>query len=363
MENIIVQIITVILVFAVLVLVHELGHFLVAKSLGIWVYEFSLGFGPVLWKRKTDETQYSLRAFPLGGFVSVAGMDNYVDEDKGSEVPPERLFNNKPAWAKIATIGAGVFMNLVFAIVVSIVIIGISGRQVPLVGKTMPGSPAEAIGIEGGDLIYAVDNLPLYNQGQFIQIVASSEGEPLRLKIKRENKFIDFVVTPKFNEELQRSIIGVDELTYQEVPIGFFGLLKSGWDNTKIMIVTMFRGLKLMFSGKVKVDVAGPIGMVQTIGQTAAVMQEDFLIGLLNVLYLAVFLSVNFAVLNILPVPILDGGWIMFILIELIRRKPLTEKQKAIAQMTGLALIAGLFLFATYSDFLRLGWLDSFLER
>ena len=117
-----------------------------------------------------------------------------------------------------------------------------------------------------------------------------------------------------------------------------------------------------MITGKVEADVAGPIGMVQIIGETASYMEVNFLLGLLNVMYLAVFLSVNFAIVNLLPVPILDGGWILLIIIELIRRKPLTERQKAIAQMTGLVFIAGLFLFATYSDFSRLGWL-SFLER
>ncbi len=363
MDRIVVQIITVILVFAILVIVHELGHFGVAKLLGIWVYEFSLGFGPVLLKRKKKETQYSLRAFPLGGFVSVAGMDEAADEEKASMVPPKRLYNNKPAWAKIATVAAGPLMNIVFAILVSIVIIALSGRQVPLVGKTMPGLPAESAGIQSGDEIWAVDNLPLYNQGQFIQLIASSEGESLKLKVKRHNKFLDIVVKPQFNQELNRSIIGVDELTYKEISLNFWGLLRSGWDNTHIMLVTLFRGLKIMFTGKVKVDVAGPLGMVQIIGETAAVMEEDFLIGLLNVLYLAVFLSVNFAVLNLLPVPVLDGGWIMFIIIELIRRKPLTDKQKVIAQMTGLVLIASLFLFATYSDFSRLGWLDGLIER
>ncbi len=363
MDRIIIQIITVVLVFAVLVIVHELGHFGVAKLLGIWVYEFSLGFGPVLFKRKKNETQYSLRAFPLGGFVSVAGMDQAADEEKASLVPPQRLYNNKPAWAKILTIAAGPLMNIVFAILISMLIIGISGRQVPLVGKTMPGSSAESAGIQSGDEIWAVDNLPLYNQGQFIQLIASSEGESLKLKIKREGKFQEIIVKPQFNPELNRSIIGVDALTYKEIPMNFGGLLRSGLDNTRIMLVTLFRGLKIMFTGKVKVDVAGPLGMVQIIGETAAVMEEDFLIGLLNVLYLAVFLSVNFAVLNLLPVPVLDGGWIMFTVIELIRKKPLTEKQKAIAQMTGLVLIAGLFLFATYSDFSRLGWLNGLMER
>ncbi len=363
MGIIILQIVTIILVFAVLVIVHELGHFSVAKALGIGVYEFSLGFGPVLWKRKKGETQYSLRAFPLGGFVSVAGMDEAADEEKKGTISPDKLYTNKPAWAKIATIAAGPLMNLVFSVVVSILIIGLTGRQIPLVGKTMPGSAAELAGIKSGDEIWAVDNLNLYNQGQFIQIIASSEGETLNLKVKRDNQFLHFSVTPQFNQELNRSIIGVDELTFKNVPLGFFGLLKSGWDNTKIMIVTLFRGIKAMIRGKIKADVAGPIGMVQIIGETAAVMEENFLIGLLNVLYLAVFLSVNFAVLNLLPVPVLDGGWILFIIIELFRGKPLTEKQKAIAQMTGLALIAGLFIFATYSDFNRLGWLNSILER
>ena len=151
-------------------------------------------------------------------------------------------------------------------------------------------------------------------------------------------------------------------MTYKQIPLNALNLLVSGWDNTKIMIVTLFRGLKAMITGKVEADVAGPIGMVQIIGETASYMEVNFLLGLLNVMYLAVFLSVNFAIVNLLPVPILDGGWILLIIIELIRRKPLTERQKAIAQMTGLVFIAGLFLFATYSDFSRLGWL-SFLER
>ncbi|HHY19719.1 MAG TPA: site-2 protease family protein, partial [Firmicutes bacterium] len=309
------------------------------------------------------ETQYSVRAFPLGGFVSVAGMDEIADEEKGEVVPLERRYTSKPAWAKIATIAAGPLMNIVFAIVVSAIIVGVSGRLIPIVGKPMPGSSAEMVGLKGGDEIWAVDNLPIYNQGQFIQLIASSQDESIKLKVKREHEFLEFVVTPKFYEELGRPIIGVDELTYKEVPLGFFGVIKGGWDNTRIMVVTLFRGLRAMITGKVEADVAGPVGMVQMIGETASVMEEDFLIGLLNVLYLAVFLSVNFAILNLLPVPVLDGGWILLILIELIRGKPLTEKQKAIAQMTGLAFIAGLFLFATYSDFSRLGWLDNILEK
>lgn len=361
MENIIVQLITIVLVFAVLVIVHELGHFLVAKALGIWVYEFSIGFGPVLFKKKTKETQYSIRAFPFGGFVSVAGMDGAADAERG-DVPPERLYTNKPAWGKVATIAAGPLMNIVFAMVISVLIIGMSGRQVPVVGQSVPGSPAERAGIQSGDEIWAVDNMNLYNQGQFLQLIASSQGQSLQLKVKRDDTFLTFEVSPEFNEELGRSIIGVDGLTYKQIPLNALNLLVSGWDNTKIMIVTLFRGLKAMITGKVDADVAGPIGMVQIIGETASYMEVNFLLGLLNVMYLAVFLSVNFAIVNLLPVPILDGGWILLIIIELIRRKPLTERQKAIAQMTGLVFIAGLFLFATYSDFSRLGWL-SFLER
>ena len=332
-------------VFGLLVLVHEFGHFITAKMTGMRVDEFAIGFGPKLLSKKHGETIYSLRAIPLGGFNDIAGMDpdNNTAGDRG--------YCEKPVLSRMVVILAGAAMNFVLPIILFFVIFATLGvakpSTEPIIGDVIPGMSAEAVGLKAGDMILSVDGQTVTTWKDFTDKLKDvSAGQDIRLEYKRGEQVGEVTVTPKYLEKEKRALVGVQSsVVYESKSLP--ESLTMAVDHTKQITVAMLEAIANLFREPEQTEnLAGPIGIIQMSGQVA----ERGFIPLLN---FAALLSINLGIVNLLPVPVLDGGHFVNLFIEAVRGKPLGAKAVAYTQRVGIALLLMLMLFATKNDLVR----------
>lgn len=332
-----------IFVFGLLILVHELGHFFTAKLVQMRVTEFALGFGPKLLSKQYGETLYSLRVVPLGGFNKIQGMDPDEEQD-------ERSFNAKPIWARMLVIIAGSTMNFVLPVVLFLIIYLAAGLETPsnepIIGSVFNDKPAYQAGIAIGDRILSVDNQKIENWRQFVLSIQGGTGKSLAIKYLRDGKEFDTVVTPEYDPRGNRGIIGVSPEIVIYKP-GVLDAARLAVQHTYLIASTMLTGIAQMVTGKAAADVSGPIGVAQMAGQVAQM-------GIFPLLQFAAFLSINLGLINLLPVPVLDGGHMVTLAVEGIRRKPLDRRSMQVIQMIGFVLLMALFVVATFKDISRL---------
>jgi membrane-associated protease RseP (regulator of RpoE activity) len=338
-------------VLAVLILVHELGHFIAARSQGIHVNRFSLGFGPVIWKYQGSETEYAVRAFPLGGFVG------FPDDDPDSNIPNDdpNLLRNRPILDRAIVISAGVIANLIFAYLLLVLQFGIVG--VPDGFEFKPGvivQPAEETsiayqaGIRDGDIILAVNNTQIPASKEALNVlkdeIQNRPNQQLELQVQREDQQLNFKLTPQASKD-GKGIIGIKLLSPNGKPIyrhsknisEIFGIAANRYQQIFFGIVQGFGQLITKF-GETAGQVAGPVKIVK---MGANIAQNDA--G--NLFTFASLISINLAIINILPLPALDGGQLAFLLIEGLRGKPLPTRIQDGVMQTGLMLLLGLGIF------------------
>ncbi|MBR1807630.1 MAG: RIP metalloprotease RseP [Selenomonadaceae bacterium] len=332
-------------VFGMLVLVHEFGHFITAKMTGMRVDEFAIGFGPKLISRKRGETIYSLRAIPLGGFNDIAGMD--ADNNTAGE----RGFCEKPVMSRMIVILAGAGFNFLLPIVLFFVIYATFGAAKPatepILGGVIAGMSAEKAGLQEGDKILSVDGQPVATWIEFTDKLKNVQaGEDILLAYERNGVTAEVTVEPTFDEHEKRVLVGVQSSIVYEpksIPESFTLAI----EHTKDITVYMLDSIARLFREPEQTEnLAGPIGIVQMSGQVA----ERGFIPLLN---FAALLSINLGIVNLLPVPVLDGGHFVNLFIEAVRGKPLGSKAVAYTQRVGIALLLMLMLFATKNDIMR----------
>lgn len=335
-----------VLVFGVLVFIHELGHFLVAKWSGVKVHEFALGFGPAIVSRRVGETLYALRMIPLGGFVKLAGIEpteNLPEEARGDEVEDgERAFHRHPVSHRLAILAAGPLMNLLLAV---LIFAGLFMTTAPVIHRVLEGSPAEAGGLLPGDALLAVDGeIDLFSP---VGLIRRAGERPVELTLLRNGERITVTVTPRRNAE-GVPMVGI-ELTQGPTAFyrGFGESFVAGAQLTGAMLREFFSYVRSLVVGEAEPELAGPVGIFQLTGDAAAQ-------GWSNLAVFTALLSINLAVFNLLPIPILDGGGMLFVLIEAVRGRPLRPEAKGMAQMVGLTLLLLLTLFATAQDLGRL---------
>ncbi|MBR1647262.1 MAG: RIP metalloprotease RseP [Selenomonadaceae bacterium] len=333
-------------VFGLLVLVHEFGHFVTAKMTGMRVDEFAIGFGPKLLSKKRGETVYSLRAIPLGGFNDIAGMDpdNNTAGDRG--------FCTKPVLSRMIVILAGATFNFLLPIVLFFGIYATLGAAKPatepILGGIISGMSAEKAGLKIGDKILSVNGQPVNTWIEFTDKLKEIEaGQNILLTYERDGVESEATVVPTFDENEKRILVGVQSSIIYEpksVPESFTLAIEHTKDITVFMIDSI---AKLFREPEQTENLAGPIGIVQMSGQVA----ERGFVPLLN---FAALLSINLGIVNLLPVPVLDGGHFVNLFIEAIRGKPLGAKAVAYTQRIGIALLLMLMIFATKNDIVRM---------
>jgi regulator of sigma E protease len=323
-----------ILAFGVLIIVHELGHFTLAKLNGVRVEEFSIGMGPKIFSKQGKETKYSLGLFPIGGYVKMMGEEENVED--------ERSFSAKSPLRRISIIIAGVFMNYVLAIVIFTCIIHNFGYRNTTPIEVVPSSPAYEAGILAGDKIIKVNGLRAFSFDNISAGIALSYGNPINVSIERNGEKKDITVTPTKNEQDQLQI-GLKFSIVEKPGIG--ESFKQSFNQTASLVTQTFKGLEMIFTGKanLKTDVGGPITIIK---MSAATAQS----GIWNLANFVGFLSVNLAVFNLLPFPALDGGWCVILLIELITRRKVPDKIVGVLNYVGFAALIGLMILVTIKD-------------
>lgn len=331
-----------IFVFGVLVTVHEFGHFITAKMTGMRVDEFAIGFGPKIYQQKDGETLYSLRAIPLGGYNKIAGMD------PDDPVEPN-AFNSKPIPARMLVILAGALMNFILPIILFSGIFMVEGRlqlvNEPVLGTVVDEMAAARAGLKAGDRIVTIDGKNVETWTDVVLNLRKAGTEEVTLTAERNGVLQTYKMTPMFDKDAGRPLIGVSP-KFSKESLGFFGSIKEGFIYTKNIGLSMVSGLYRIVSGNAPADVAGPIGVAQMAGQVAEK-------GLLPLMNFVAFLSINLGVINLLPLPALDGGHFVLLLLEALRGKPLGGKAMMNIQMVGVALILALTVFSTFKDITR----------
>lgn len=337
-----ITILATVFVFGLIVFIHEMGHFVMAKLCRMRVDEFAIGFGPLLASFRRGETLYSIRAIPLGGYNKIAGMDP-------SEPLDERSFMTKPIWQRFLVIAAGALMNFVLAIVLFFIVFVGYGVQTPVnepvVGQIIKNSPAVAAHFQSGDRIITIENKPVTEWKDISTGFAPYANQVTSVMVQRDGKQVELTVIPSLSEN-NRVVIGI----YPAMTTQNYSVLESASmaiNGTGRIIYGMVEGLGQMITGKQSADVAGPLGVAQMAGQVASV-------GFSYLLQFTAMLSINLGVLNLLPVPVLDGGYLILLILEGIRGKRLPDRALYYIQMCGLALLVLLFVYATSSDISRL---------
>jgi regulator of sigma E protease len=321
----------------VMVIPHEWGHMIVAKMCGVKVNEFSVGMGPLLFKKQKGETQYSIRLLPLGGYCAMEG------ESEASNDP--RSYSSKSNFQKFLILIAGVTMNILIAILIMIVSIEITGMASTTLASVLEGSPAEAAGLQAGDKLIEIDGTKIREWSDITTVISSyHEGDRMEIVYRRDGHNKTIFLMPEYNKEEKRYMIGITpEATHNPlvcIPAG----VRSTWELNKMMIGGFY---SLVKGGISKDDVAGPVGLVKVVDTTISY-------GFTSYLLLLAMVSLNLAFFNVLPIPGLDGGKILFIILKILSGGRITDDMELKATVAGMILLITLVLIITYNDITNL---------
>jgi regulator of sigma E protease len=352
MLNVIYAAVSALIGLGILIVIHELGHFLVAKKSGVGVLTFSIGFGPKLFKRKIGETEYAVSAFPFGGYVKMVGED---PTDEVTPVDVHKSFSHQPLAKRIAIVAAGPLFNLLLAVVIFIVTFLYYGVPVSTskVAAVEPNSPAAAAKIEKGDRIVAVDGQPIEKWEDLSRRIKESQGRPLTLRVVREGREIETTVQPAkretknvFGETQETFAIGIasEPVIERGNPVSAVG--QAFYKTGEYSVVTLVALYKMIAGDLSPKNLGGPLLIAQMAGQQA---RE----GLANFFFFVAVLSINLGVLNLLPIPVLDGGHLFFFLLEGILGRPVSLKQRERAQQVGIVILLMVMAYAFYNDIAR----------
>jgi regulator of sigma E protease len=335
-------VLSVVIVFGTLIFVHELGHFTAAKLAGVHIFDFAMGYGPVIWQKKWRGTRYSLRGIPLGGFVRMAGMDENP-EGETEPIPAHAMFDKKPLWKRLMIIVAGPVANLALAFIVIACYLMIVSIP-PTIQSVTPNSPAAIAGMQPGDQFVSVANVEVDNVNEVVELIQAHINKDLLMQMRRDKELVNLTVTPQYDPTADAAMVGITLFDQQRQPL--LRSLRIAYLEMGRWTVTILSYVGDMITGRMKADISGPVGIVVITGSAA---QE----GLASLMRLVVLLNINLGLFNLFPIPLLDGFWLVLFVYEAIRRRPLEPQQRANAQAVGLAILVLLLVFATYQDLAR----------
>ena len=349
-----VNIFALVVVLGVLIFFHELGHFLVARLLGVGVEKFSLGFGPRLIGKKIGITDYLISAIPLGGYVKMVG------EEPDADLAPADIpisFTHKNVWKRILIVAAGPFFNIILAVIIFFGIFQISGLFIlkPSIGEVQEGTPAYRGGLKKDDIITSIDGVELSAWEEMAEIITASKGKPLAVSVRRKDTILTVNITPElkifqniFNEDVERYVIGITasgDGFSKDLNI-FQSLSESIIQTYKITVMTIKGVAKLLQGAISPKTLSGPIMIAQMAGEQA---RE----GATNLIFFIALISINLAILNCLPIPVLDGGHLLFFFIEAATGSPVSIRVREIAQQAGIFVLILLMIYVFYNDIAR----------
>lgn len=343
-----------VLVFGIIILVHEFGHFLLAKKNGIGVIEFSIGMGPRLFSFDKGETKYSLKLLPFGGSCMMMG------EDESNSDP--RAFNNKSVWGRISVIAAGPIFNFILAFFFAVIIVLRVGYDSAELSGVIEGYPAQEAGLQAGDVLTNINGQKITVYRDVTLYLFMNQGKALNVEYKRPvqggyEKFHTTIV-PKYSEETGTYMMGIERINYR-TPVKNIGeVIKYSAYEVQFCVTTAIKSIGMMFKGEVKTDdIAGPVRMVTMIDES---VKENIAYGLeavlLNLANMCVLFSANLGIMNLLPIPALDGGRLVFLFLEVLRGKPVDKEKEGMVHMVGMMLLMALMVFVVFNDIRNLFW-------
>lgn len=354
------------IIFGIVVISHEFGHFIIGRKNGIRVLEFAVGMGPTLFSFRRGGTKYSLKLLPIGGACMFDGEDGMAqeDEDAGENIVENAgeskeedgcAFTEAGVWRRIATVFAGPFFNFILAFIFAMIIVAFTGSDRPVIMKVMEDSAAQEAGLQDGDLITKIGGERIHLYREVSLISALNEGEPLEIHYERDGQKGVAKVTPKYDEAAGRYYIGImgngEYLDCNPLQVFQYSFYEIGY-----WVKTTYKSLGMLFTGRAtKDDVSGPIGIAQFVGDT---YEEAKPYGISSVIFtmmnIVILLSVNLGILNLLPLPALDGGRLVFMLIEVVRGKPVPPEKEGMIHFAGLVAFMILMVFIMYNDIMKL---------
>ena len=339
-------IILAVIVFGIIIFIHELGHFLLAKANGIRVDEFSMGMGPRLFSKVKGETRYSLKLFPIGGSCMM-GEDDVNDVGEGS-------FNSKSVWARISVVAAGAIFNFALAFVFAVIIIAYTGYDEPVISDVLPGYSAEAEGLQAGDRIVRMNSKKINIWREVTYYNTTHPGETIELVYERDGERYEATIIPK-QDESGRYLMGVQAPTeYKKANV--LTTIQYSVYEVKFWIATTLESLKMLVKGSVGMDqLSGPVGIGEIVNDTYQESKDyGAIVVTMQMLSIGILLSANLGVMNLLPLPALDGGRLVFLFIEAIRGKRVSPEKEGLVHLIGMVLLIALMIFVLFNDLNRL---------
>ena len=341
------KILIAILIFSFIIIFHEMGHYLLARACDVKVNEFQLGLGPRVFGITGGETTFSLHLLPFGGACVMEGEDEKSDD--------ERAFNKKTVWQRMAIVFAGPFFNFILAFIFGIVIIGNMGFDPPVIGGVTEGYAAEEAGLREGDIIRRMDGYRVHFYREVSIYVYTHPGKDITVTYERDGKTDQVTLSPKLDEESGRYIIGVLGGTRERTK-NIFETVKYGIDEVGYQIYLTFQSLRMLITRQVSLnDVSGPVGIVKIIGDTYESSAPDgMLYVIMNLLSISLLLTANLGVMNLLPIPALDGGRLLIFIVEVIRGKQMDEELEGKINFVGFAALMLFMLVVLANDIMKI---------
>lgn len=344
-----------ILIFGVVVLSHEFGHFLIAKLNGIHVVEFSVGMGPTLFSVQRKETRYALKLLPIGGACLFEGEDGLESEKTAEEEKNDQgSFLKANIWARMATVAAGPIFNFVLAFLVAVIVVSIQAPARSIIGDVAEGSPAREAGLQAGDQIISIngEKTPLFKDISLITYL--NRDNTLELVCERDGQRYETSVTPRYDADTGSYLIGIYSTKLAKAE--GLEVFRSAWYEMCYSVKNTYKSLGMLVTGKLsRQDVAGPVGIANVVGKTYETAKDY---GVESVVYsmlsIVLLLSVNLGILNLLPIPALDGCRLVFLLIELLRGKPVPPEKEGIVHFVGLVFFMVLMVVVLFNDLVNI---------
>ncbi len=334
-----------IIIFSFIVFFHELGHFLLAKKNGIDVNEFAIGMGPVLYSREYKGTKYAVRLFPIGGFCAMG-------EDEEATDSPDN-FNNKPVWARISVIAAGPVFNFILAFIFAVILTAMLGYDRPVVSDVEQGYPAAEAGIQAGDTIVKMGGKRIFLFREISVYNQFHQGEDVEITFRRDGEVKSATLSPKEDKEAGYYRLGITSSGYEKANV--LTSFQYGACLVRYWISTTLESLKMLVTGQVGLDqISGPVGIVDVVDDAYKETRSyGAFIVLAQLLDIAILLSANLGVMNLLPLPALDGGRLVFLFIEAVRRKRVPPEKEGYVHLVGIVVLMALMVFVMFNDVRR----------
>ncbi len=368
------------IIFGIVVISHEFGHFIVARRNGIRVLEFSVGMGPTLFSYTKNGIKYSLKLLPIGGACMFDGEDGMTvkeEEESGSmhrraaidaeaplpkdvpEIQTESYgvaFTEAGVWKRIAAVFAGPFFNFILAFVVAVILTAFLGADLPVVGQISEDSAAAEAGLMPGDVITQINHEKIHFYREVAVISSLNKGEPLEIHYERNGSKGVAEVSPRYDEQAGRYYIGIRG-GGEFLDCNPLQVFQYGFYEVEYWVKLTYKSLAMLVKGQVsKDDVSGPVGIAQLVGESYDQAEESYgtAYAILTMLQIVVLLSVNLGIMNLLPIPALDGGRLVFMLVEVVRGKPVPPEKEGMVHFAGLVVLMVLMVFIMYNDIMRL---------